>query len=766
MKNICKLIISLVAALWGGLSGLYAQNIPVQINNTWYNLDYDSNQEACVSLQDTIVATIDATWEQDNGVVYHTWSLQGDLQYATGYSASSFPTVKVVSPPNGYGKGRVTYRYRTSGCSSAVHFDVYKSFTLPNDIEIEGPECVVSGQDVVYSISPLVTKNLNHQIGIDTYYWNILDNQPSFVDEILYVSGDGSSITFRVGTVTDNMQIVAGIGQCNSQRITKTLGNATPKPEFESDTMLVPYGANAFRIGLKNAQSNINYTWRCSNGNFVLLQTTGDTITVQPKAGINGIEGTGFDLMVTAEFKNISCDISETKVHIARMWGNVTISSEENCVAVGDSVDFTVSGEIPASSNTKCRWTYPAHWGGRILTDNTQTIRISPTQQAALRDTLWVRSANPSDTTKSVFAVVHVKPAQITEIESSPCLTIGELQTFTIDTVGLLPHAKSFHWVIDAAVTFTGENTTSISFVPTGGTTALSVTPIGEDGCDGETYTQYLALPPQKPDSILTEDTCLFTGRTLDVELSIQTPIAGNIYHWSRLNNWTITSEALDSSVVTYHTTNGRQGNFPVSAWATTAEGCGNSPTTNYTIRVDTLDWSIDVGDLMGLGYVIRLKKGSNFITNISDASWHIEAENGRVEEKTMPFVLWSFGDYGYGELSSVTVTFMYNGCEYNLYWPTTSAKVPQRQVSVNYNTKEFVDKIYPNPANDIVTIQFNSKNDYILAIIDNSGKLVKYMLLQDSINNINVSDLIPGNYTFIISDHVNYDSRKIIITH
>ncbi|MBQ7697373.1 MAG: T9SS type A sorting domain-containing protein [Paludibacteraceae bacterium] len=765
MKNLCKLIISLMAALWGGLSGLSAQNIPVQINNTWYNLDYDNVPEICMPLQDTIVATIDVDWEQDNMVNYHTWTLQGDLQYATGYSASSFPTVKVVSPLNGYGKGRITYRYRNTGCSSGVHFDVFKSFALPEGLEIKGPECVVTGEDVVYSITPLVTKNLNHQIGIDTYYWNILENTPSFVDEILYVSGDGSSITFKVGTVTDNMQIVAGIGQCNEDRISKTLGKATPRPEFESDTMLVPYGTEPFRIGLKNAQSNINYTWRCNNGNFELLQTTGDTITIQPKVSISDIKGAECDLIVTAKYINNSCDTTETKVHIARMWGHVTISPEVSCVAVGDTLEFTVAGDIP-SSNTKCSWTYPAHWGGRVSADNTQTIRIAPTEYAALKDTLWVRSANPSDTTKSVFAVVHVKPAQITEIESSPCLTIGELQTFTIDTVGLLPHAKSFHWVIDATVTFTGEGTTSVSFVPTGGTTALSVTPIGEDDCNGETYTQYLALPPQQPDSIRSKDTCLFSGKALDVELSIKTPKAGQTYHWSRLNNWTISSDLPDSSIVTYHTTNAWQGNYPVSAWATTADACGNSASVNYTIRVDTMDWSIDVGDLMGLGYGIRLKKGSNFITNISDASWHIEAENGRVEEKTMPFVLWSFGDYGYGELSSVTVTFMYNGCEHTLYWPTTPANVPQRQLSVNYNIKEFIDKIYPNPVNDIVTIRLKAKKDYLLAIIDNTGKLVKHMILQDTINDINVSDLIPGNYTFIISDHVNYDSHKIIITH
>lgn len=760
MNKHYKIIISLVVALFSGLNGLYAQNIPVQINNTAYNLDYDNVPEICVPIQDTIVATIDATWEQDYGVNYHTWILQGDLAFAEGSSSSSFPTVKVVSPQNGYGKGRVTYRYRTSGCSSAVHFDVFKSFALPEGLEIKGPECVVTGEDVVYSITPLVTKNLNHQIGIDTYYWNILENTPSFVDEILYVSGDGSSITFKVGTVTDNMQIVAGIGQCNEDRISKTLGKATPRPEFESDTMLVPYGTEPFRIGLKNAQSNINYTWRCTSGNFELLQTTGDTITIQPKVSISDIKGTGCDLIVTAKYINNSCDTSETKVHIGRMWGHVTISPEENCVAVGDTIEFTVGGDIP-SSNTQCSWTYPASWGGRVSSKNTQTIRIAPNQYAALRDTVWVRSANPSDTTKSVFAVVHVKPAQITEIESSPCLTIGELQTFTIDTVGLLPHAKSFHWVIDAAVTFTGENTTSISFVPTGGTTALSVTPIGEDGCDGETYTQYLALPPQQPDSILSEDTCLFSGKALDVELSIKSPKAGQTYHWSRLNNWTISSDLPDSSIVTYHTTGVWQGNYPVSAWATTADACGNSPATNYTIQVDTMDWEINVYNMGKFGRYCSLYKNGVEMEDQS-ADWVFVGESTTQNFYDIPCYNWL--SQSFGELLSITATLEVDGCIILLEWPTNNSNPSNSAPKVRRSISEDIMNTSIQISND-KKITYNLEDKiYLVSIFGCDGKLIMREKINGETSRTDISGLIPGNYILVISDGISLETQQLQI--
>lgn len=761
MKNYYKTFLSLVMTFSISLL-LSAQDVPIQVNDTLYNLDYDIIPEICMPIGDTITATIDNTWELNNGVTYKTWMLHGDLQFVEGYSAASFPTIKIVSPYKGYGKGRITYKYKTTGCSSAVHFDVFKSFDIPDSTKIEGPECVVDSQVVVYSVSPLVTKNLNDQIGLDSYYWNILDNRPPFVDTVLYISGDGSSITFRVGEVTDNMLITAGIGQCNSQRLYKTLGNATPKPEFDSDTILVPYGTESFIIGLKNPKDNVEYTWSCDNPNFELNKNIGDTVIIQPKKDVAGIGGTAFNLTVSAEFKDITCNRTTATVHIGRMWGKVNITPSETCVSVGDSVDFTVIGEIPTQSNNICSWTYPSNWNGRIV--NAQKIRVSPTNSALLVDTIWVRSANRSDTTKSIKAIVHVKPAQITGILSNSCLNVNQVQTFTIDTIGLLPHAKSFHWAIDTSVVYTGEGTTSITFVPTYGTRTISVTPIGEDECNGETFTKYLPFPAQKPDSILSVDTCLFVDDShnviLDVRLSVQTPISGQKYHWSQLENWTITTEdENDSTIVTYHTTNASSNNYIISAWATNNSGCGNSELTNYTIKVDTIDYSIEFTDLgvwipyLEGSYGFSLRKNGQVVSD--SAIWFVDG----VEKEKRPSITVD------GMPQSVIAQINIHGCPISLQWPNQNANnTPKRTIKESTNKSLF--KLFPNPTKNVVNIELSEVQTYSLYIIDSLGHIVSMETISEKNNVIDVSFLPIGNYYFVISNGRTHETHKILIQH
>ena len=141
-----KGLFSLLVTLCGALCNVQAQNIPIRFNDEWLTLDYDLQPSRCVNIGDTIEVSIDGTWQADNDVTYQSWVLRGDLEFAEGYGASSFPVTRIVSPENGLGKGRISYKYRTTGCSSAVSIDVFKEFELPDSVQIEGPECIIQGQ--------------------------------------------------------------------------------------------------------------------------------------------------------------------------------------------------------------------------------------------------------------------------------------------------------------------------------------------------------------------------------------------------------------------------------------------------------------------------------------------------------------------------------------------------------------------------------------------------------------------------------------------
>ena len=77
---------------------------------------------------------------------------------------------------------------------------------------------------------------------------------------------------------------------------------------------------------------------------------------------------------------------------------------------------------------------------------------------------------------------------------------------------------------------------------------------------------------------------------------------------------------------------------------------------------------------------------------------------------------------------------------------------------------------IYPNPANDVITIDLNDHNldNLSIELYDVSGRLVKQSQLNASINNqtINVGDLAEGSYYMRINADEYEGSKMIIIQH
>ncbi len=76
--------------------------------------------------------------------------------------------------------------------------------------------------------------------------------------------------------------------------------------------------------------------------------------------------------------------------------------------------------------------------------------------------------------------------------------------------------------------------------------------------------------------------------------------------------------------------------------------------------------------------------------------------------------------------------------------------------------------KVYPNPADDIVTVEFEEDHDCCLfEITDIYGLVVKSAKIKskENMQTIDVSDLAPGTYFFgMVTENLGYDRQKIII--
>lgn len=627
-----------------------------------YNNDVES---ICMEMTDTITVSVDPTWE--SGLDSHSWILAGDVSFANGYDANSNPC-KVVVPPDGYGKGRVTYKFKEGRCSSMEYFDVFKSFVCPQGLEIKGPECIIDSQEVVYSVDPMLTKNLGAQIGIDSYKWNVLESNQPFVHEILYVSSDSSSITFKVGQVDpqDPPVITVSVGQCNDWELSKTLGNATPKPELQ-DTMYLPVGFGDVKIGVVNPKPNMEYTWACPSFAIEPYGANGDSAVIH----ITGQDADKmeFEVYVNATYTDITCNTSADTMKIVRTWGHTGIFDKNNitdsCYTPNNTYTFAVEGELPI--NTKCDWRLPEGWNfhdGKV--SDLKTITIVPSSSANLKDTLFVKPLDPHDTATPDTFIVHVRPDTIpvARIKQDSCLAYNYEGGVYIDTTGLhLPEGVEFEWNVPDSIKGVSGGTDTLHFTPNYGTTSVQVRAKGKGGCDG-VYSSYSVLyKPDKPDSIRWIDSACISFNMLDtLRFSIANPIPNQKYAWTKPEGWkwgdTI-STPKDLAVTIELISNGIAGNYIISAKGINDGNiCKESVATEREVTISAVDDYIVVEP----GSWGMCKLSTRYYSS-STVNWYL-LYNG---EKVSDFSVYNFPTILDGVVSSTNIPCNIEGTNYTL---------------------------------------------------------------------------------------------------
>lgn len=204
-----KKILLFVCCLFAGTCGIFANTADtgLRYSGQWLNT-YDSIV-AGASGYFTVTMTKHTS-------EYKGWNVVGDLTIEEGDSTATSARIRSTGP----GKGRIYYYYDdnpSADCKcgiKAVSLNVYKSFSpSAYNIDISGPDCVLEGDTVVYSIDPILTKNLTQGIGVDEYFWTFT---PGLVQEQIYRAGDNSSVTFIAGAVTGYDTIKVQVGLANA----------------------------------------------------------------------------------------------------------------------------------------------------------------------------------------------------------------------------------------------------------------------------------------------------------------------------------------------------------------------------------------------------------------------------------------------------------------------------------------------------------------------------------------------------------------------
>lgn len=788
-----------VVALFSTIGRIVAQDVPIRVNNQLYNLNFGDVPSFCISMTDTTDILIDSVWAKENDVKNQSWELRGDMSFAPGYSSSSYPLTRIVSSSDGYAKGRITYKYKTTGCSSAVSIDLYKMFAPPAKLEIKGPECIVDSQEVVYSVDPILTKNLDDQIGIDTYTWNIIENPNlPFVDTILYVSGDGSSVTFRAKNVNPQSPPVlsVSVGRCNGWSISKQLGNATPKPDL-LDTLFVPVGIPSFNVGVRNPKQNIDYTWECKPASSFGIEqygAYGDSALVTIKSDASKAE---CRIIVSATYRDIQCNISADTMYVVRTWGErVEIRDStkvaDSCYTVKTEEDtpymFTVEGSSSIPTETECDWILPYGWnfkGGHKTTGT--TIEIYPTAAARLVDTLILKPLDARDHAKPDSFPVHVKPAPVpvNRIMQNGCLQYNEAGMVYIDTTGMnMPEGVWFEWSAPYAEILNTQGTDTLRFIPSTQTNIVSVTAKGINSCDAASTEHNLIFEPQKPDSIIWEDSaCVSFNMPDTLRFTVANALPGQKYEWTKPTGWrwgdTI-SDPKDLAVTIELISNGKAKIDTIYAKGVNENNsdCSFSDSVVFYITTDSLPAHIQYYGKQGsrtrygieYGWDIWEEGDPDPLYYPEEVCWYLfnngipynEAIlNGRYSE-TVEFAR-TFGDIINSTQYTLVVDVKFdNGCKTRVQYGATlnldtldmqrSAPLMRRTVETTIIPKLTVK---PNPTPNAAIINLTNSHLEIadLYVYNIGGQLIK------SINNfhinseLDVSMLPVGKYIVVLKD-------------
>ena len=72
---------------------------------------------------------------------------------------------------------------------------------------------------------------------------------------------------------------------------------------------------------------------------------------------------------------------------------------------------------------------------------------------------------------------------------------------------------------------------------------------------------------------------------------------------------------------------------------------------------------------------------------------------------------------------------------------------------------------IYPNPANDILTIEFNNKSQQIIRLVDITGHIIfEGETNEASEVSVNVSSFSEGMYTLLVQSQQKTETKRLII--
>lgn len=765
MKKITKRALWLTVLAFAGIVSAQAQtpNI-IRITGTG----------ECIPLSGDIQFTT------DNFPTGAYWSVAGDLKIVSGKNNDTVTIASDNKNPdyndNGYGKGRLYLYYDSPGCGTLrVSYDIYKTFDPPHDII--GPQCVVVGDSVVFSYKPILTVNINDQIGTDSYTWDL----SGLSDAIpIYCSGDSSAITLRIDGLDGADTIGVYVGRCN-QDLSKLeklgLNRKAPVPTIVGETCVAALVNTTTKLKISNPTPGVYYTWAAPS-DFSLSTTKGDSVIVT----LLDANSTG-TIIVRASYDSLStaddCSISEANFKINRRFAPTAKITGTTCVPTNSSTYYSFSVGTGAPSNSTYNWDLPQGWDFDPSKQNDgKQIFIRPDATAKLVDTLRL-SLNPCNDTVLKY-VLTVKPAKLPVIHGEICVTRGSTYIYYVDTTNVRPRATDYTWTVPTGWGTPTYGVTHDTIYVTPTTNAaignISVRPNGLNNCNGDTTALAVKFSPIAPTGI-NVPSCVNSGMADTIILSVQNPIAGQQYQWSVPSGLgTINGNSTASSITII--TSGVDGDYVVSVCGYSAV-CGQTPSTTDTVTIAAEDYPAAQESILIPGV-----QSSYYIYDMSNPSWvtwhtFVWEYNGTNVSNSPPYTYSTISTLPPGLLNSpnfsVTIkNTSSGGCSTKKIFGVGKSGAPMAKSRMSnvpvpgipVMSPSFDFTVSPNPANSTANVSFTGNLGNVkLSLYNLSGQIVEtWNNITTSSVSLNISGISSGNYILVANQNANYAYKQLII--
>ncbi len=712
-------------------------------------------------------------------------------------------------------KGRVTVGFTivngSFSCGNTMTFEVFKIFPgsvqlnpaniliQPTNLpKIVGPDCIVAGQPVTFSVDQVASDNANDAIGFDSYYWSGLPLSGNIALNSLYYSADNSSVTFTP-TVATPLTLICCLGKLNANIIpsgsgpdpvlgtlynacvSKKVGILPTQPNLSITGLCVDTSNSVLNfnfIGTPIYDNTLNYVWTNPGNLWSITPGTPGTWNFNK----NGDNNPG---ILTLTITNGGCAPAIFNYNIKRSFVAPLTITGANCIVQGaPASNYALS---PVANLNAVTWTSsPA---GLTLTAGTgsqiNTVNIvAPTTSAVGRYTLTATSLAPCES--SINYTIDVQPP--TPLFTTTLTTpVGTSQSCVLRTGGptviytckpivvASPGVASYLWGIPAgwgiAAGYTNPSTTpSIGLIPGG--TAASV--------------QVAVTARVTNAGVLS--TCQSNTTGFNVNYNPVAPAIAAITCWNTSMPMPATKTLTITNVQNY-------GSYTVTPNASLFSGAsvsGGTITLNNPVFLNTGTYSIVVNHNNGTctpiasttltfsvtaaassvayagatafadNYTYSLLLGETFV------AWQVNNATVTANGTTVGILGTQLSLAGTSAISNVSVIVSSGGCLKRIYSPTIGTRGAARQASASSGgTKDAIRgvTIYPNPNNGNFSIKLENFTESATAsLVDITGKVFGTYTLKKGDNKIENAGLASGNYFIQLTVDGKTETRKIII--